>query len=502
MALLKELIFKNKTLIKELGHLESEILNLSTSGISSNSKNIKEGYIFFAIKGVKFDGFKFIQEAKDNGATLILGEKNNNKNITSINEGTSRQIYALLIASFYQNQPQQIVGVTGTNGKTSVVEFCRQIWSNAGWKAASMGTLGIKYPNNSMIRAKYQSNSNLTTFEPSDLYKELNAITSHKISHLAIEASSHGIDQCRLDGVNFSGAVFTNLSHDHLDYHQTLDTYFSVKRRLFTKILKNNSAVAINIDDQHGKLLYNELKELNLLVLTFGENSKADIQIKSITQNSTSMDLEVVFNNTTFLSTIGMIGKFQVHNVIAAATICIALGMDANFIFKSLNYLQPAPGRMQIVSENSSESLVIIDYAHSPDALLSVLKSLRKNVKGKIFTLFGCGGNRDKEKRKIMGKIASEHSDEVIITDDNPRDELSSNIRKEILIGCPDAIEIANRNNAIKYAVSSLKKNDLLLIAGKGHESFQTIGTESLPFDDFTVAKEAIKNFKKYELKN
>ena len=204
----------------------------------------------------------------------------------------------------------------------------------------------------------------------------------------------------------------------------------------------------------------------------------------------------------TFSSTIGMIGQFQVYNVLASASICIALGMDANFVFKSLSYLKPAPGRMEIVSGHPSESLIIIDYAHSPDALFSVLKSLRENVKGRIITLFGCGGNRDKAKRKIMGKIASENSNEVIVTDDNPRTEKPSNIRKEILIGCPNAIEIADRNNAIKYAVSKLKKNDLLLIAGKGHESFQTIGTESLPFDDFTVAKEAIKNINKDELKN
>ena len=502
MTLFRELISRNKVLKIELNHLKNDVLDLNILGVSSNSKNIKNGYIFIAIKGAQFDGFNFIQEARENGAILIIAENINKKNIISIKKGSARQLYALLTSSYHKNQPQQIIGVTGTNGKTSVVEFCRQIWSQAGWKAASMGTLGTRFSGNLMMSSKQQSNNNLTTFEPSDLYNDLNTISSQEITHVAIEASSHGIDQCRLDGINFSGAVFTNLSHDHFDYHKNMENYFSVKKRLFTEILKNNAAVAINIDDNYGKLLYNELREFNLLILTFGENSKADIKIKSITQNSNSMNLEIIFNNIAFSSTIGMIGKFQAYNVLASASICIALGMDANFVFKSLSYLQPAPGRMQIVSEHSSETLIIIDYAHSPEALLSVLKSLRANVKGRIFTLFGCGGDRDKEKRKIMGKIASENSDEIIVTDDNPRTEQPSKIRTEILIGCHNAIEIAGRNNAIKYAVSKLKKNDLLLIAGKGHESFQTIGTESLPFDDITVAKEAIKNLTKHELRN
>ena len=502
MTLFRELISKNNILKTEFGKCSDKVLNLNILGISSNSKNIKNGYIFIAIKGIKFDGYKFIQEAIENGAILIMAEETNKKNVILIKNGLSRQLYALLVASYYKNQPPQIVGVTGTNGKTSVVEFCRQIWSQAGWKAASMGTLGTILPGNLMMGRKQQSNNNLTTFEPSNLYSKLDIITSQQISHVAIEASSHGIDQFRLDGISFSGAVFTNLSHDHLDYHKTIDNYFSVKKRLFTEILKNNSAVAINIDDDHGALLYNELKKFNLLILTFGKKSQADIKIKSVTQNSHSIDIEIIYNNITFSSTLGMIGKFQVYNVLASASICIALGMDANLVFKSLSYLHPAPGRMQIVSKHPSKALVIIDYAHSPEALLSVLSSLRANVKGRIITLFGCGGDRDKVKRKIMGKIALLNSDEVIITDDNPRNEQPENIRKEILIGCPSAIEIAGRNSAIKYAISKLKKNDLLLIAGKGHESFQTIGTESLPFDDCTVAKEAIKNLNENELIN
>lgn len=494
MLLLKDLIKRNETLKNVFKNINPKNMEYIIKGISSNSTQIKKGYIFVAIKGQKFNGSDFILDAQKNGALLILTEEINIENVIPIQKGTSRQIYSLLLSCFYRKQPEQIIGVTGTNGKTSVVEFCRQIWSQAGWKAASMGTLGTKIEKKAEKTFSLNSNINLTTFEPLDLYKELNYLVSKDISHLAIEASSHGIDQCRLDGIKFSGAVFNNLSHDHLDYHNTMENYFYAKKRLFSHLLKTNSSIAINIDDEYGKQLYEELRKSNFLILTFGENKQADIKINSITQNNKSIDLILQFNKKTFQTTIGMIGKFQVYNVVACASICIALGMDPNFVFKSLSYLKPARGRMEIVSDNKNKSLVIIDYAHTPAALSSVLISLKDDAKGRIITLFGCGGNRDIDKRKVMGKIAQENSDLVIITDDNPRDEIPSKIRKEILLGCPDAIEISDRNSAIKFAVSQLQNEDLLLIAGKGHELTQTIGTESLPFDDYTVAKEAIKN--------
>ena len=501
--LLKDLIANNKiteNLFKELN--QKTLLN-DVKGISSNSKEIKKDYIFVAIKGEKFDGADFITEAENNGAFLIIAEKSNNKNVLFIKKETARHIYTILLSSFYSKQPKQIIGVTGTNGKTSTVEFCRQLWAQAGWKAASMGTLGTKTETAVNTGVYKNSKENLTTFEPSDLYKNLKFLADKNISHLALEASSHGIDQNRLDGVKFSGAVFTNLSHDHLDYHKNIENYFAAKKRLFTKVLKNNSAIAINIDDSFGKKLHEELKNTNHLIITFGQSSKADIKIKSFVQNKRSIDLILEFEKKNFQTTIGMIGKFQVYNVIASASICIALGMDSNLIFKSLGYLKPARGRMEVLSETKNNALVIIDYAHSPDALISALKSIQEITnRGRIITLFGCGGDRDKDKRQIMGKLAYKYSDIVIVTDDNPRNETPSIIRKEILIGCPNATEIPNRDKAIKYAISNLQKNDLLLIAGKGHETFQAIGVETLPFDDYTVAKEAIKNFENSEVIN
>ncbi len=497
--LLKDLIAKNKVTESLFQDLNIDTLDHQVKGVSSNSKEVSKDYIFVAIKGERFDGTEFINEAEENGAFLIIAEEFYKKDIFTVKKGTARYIYTILLSSFYNKQPKEIVGVTGTNGKTSTVEFCRQLWAQAGWKAASMGTLGTKTetPVNKVIYKN--SRENLTTFEPSDLYQNLKFLVEEKISHLALEASSHGIHQCRLDGIRFSGAVFTNLSHDHLDYHENYENYFNTKKRLFSEILKNNSAIAINIDDYSGRRLFEELKNTNHLIITFGECSTADIKIKSFIQNKQNIDIILEFENKNFQTTIGMIGKFQVYNVVASASICIALGMDSNLVFNSLGYLKPARGRMEVLSETKNKGLVVIDYAHTPDALKSALTSIQQITdRGRIITLFGCGGDRDKNKRKIMGELANKYSDLVIVTDDNPRDEDPSNIRKEILDGCPGATEIPNRNKAIKYAVSKLEKNDLLLIAGKGHETFQTIGTETLPFDDYTVAKEAIKNIEKY----
>ena len=347
--LLKDLIANNKITENLFKELNQKTLLHDVKGISSNSKEIKKGYIFVAIKGEKFDGADFITEAENNGAFLTIAEKSYNKNVLCIKKETARHIYTILLSSFYSKQPKQIIGVTGTNGKTSTVEFCRQLWAQAGWKAASMGTLGTKTETAINTGVYKNSKENLTTFEPSDLYKNLKFLADKNISHLALEASSHGIDQNRLDGVKFSGAVFTNLSHDHLDYHINTENYFSTKKRLFTKILKSNSAIAINIDDNFGKKLHEDLKNTNHLIITFGQCSEADIKIKSFVQNKRSIDLILEFEKKNFQTTIGMIGNFQIYNVIASASICIALGMDSNLVFKSLGYLKPARGRMEIL---------------------------------------------------------------------------------------------------------------------------------------------------------
>lgn len=495
--LLKDIISKNKILSDLLNNASDKILNHNVNGISGNSKNVKNDYIFIAIKGAQFNGSDFIDEARQNGAFLVIADKSEDKTVISTNKISTRLVYSELLASFYYKQPKEIIGVTGTNGKTSTVEFCRQLWVQAGWKAASMGTLGTNIKNIQNKNFLKPSRQNLTTFEPDELYKELYLLENQEISHLALEASSHGIDQFRLDGVKFTGAIFTNLSHDHLDYHNDIENYFYCKKRLFTEILKKNSAVAINIDDDFGKRLFNEIKNKNHIVVTFGKSSDADVKINSIKQNNQNIDLVLEYKNQNYYSTIGMIGEFQSYNVVAATSICIALGIDPNLIFKSMSYLKPARGRMELISATHNNSMIIIDYAHTPEALRHVLNSIKEIAKEKIITVFGCGGDRDTEKRKSMGEIANKFSDLVIVTDDNPRSESPSNIRKNILEGCPNAKEIPDRNKAINFAISKLQKNDFLLIAGKGHETSQTIGMETLPFDDYTVVKETIKNVEK-----
>ena len=495
--LLKDLISNNEILSDLLKNVPDKIRNHNVNGISANSKNVKNDYIFIAIKGNQFDGSDFINEARQSGAFLIIADKSKDKTVISTNKISSRLIYTELLASFYLKQPNEIIGVTGTNGKTSTVEFCRQLWVQAGWKAASMGTLGTKIENSLNKSFLKPLRQNLTTLDPVELYKELHSLESKEISHLALEASSHGLDQFRLDSVKFTGAIFTNLSHDHLDYHKNIENYFNSKKRLFTEILQNNSAVAINIDDNFGRKLFDEIKNNGHIIVTYGKSSDADVKINTIKQNNQNIDLILEYKNQIYYSTIGMIGGFQSYNVVAASSICIALGIDANLIFKSICYLKPARGRMELISATHNNAMIIIDYAHTPEALMYVLNSIQEIAKEKIITLFGCGGDRDKEKRKSMGEIAKEFSDLVIITDDNPRSESPSNIRKDIIEGCPNAKEIPDRNKAINYAISKLQKNDFLLIAGKGHETSQTIGMETLPFDDFTVAKETIKNIEK-----
>ena len=496
--LLKDLISRKAILFNLLKNIPDKLLNHNVNGISRDSKKIKKDYIFVAIKGEKFDGLDFTLEAKRNGAFLVIANKSDeNDGVVSTNSISTRLIFTELLASFYEKQPKEIIGVTGTNGKTSTVEFCRQLWVQAGWKAASMGTLGTKIENN-LIKSFFKpSKNNLTTFDPEELYKELCSLKNTGISHLALEASSHGLDQFRLDSVKFSGAIFSNLSHDHIDYHKNIENYFLSKKRLFTEILQNNSAVAINIDDVFGKRLFNDIKYKDLNILTFGQSLDADIKISSIKQNNQTIDLILEYKNKSYNSTIGMIGKFQAYNIVAATSICIALGMDPNSTFKSISYLKPARGRMEMLSASYNNSMIIIDYAHTPEALNYVLNSIKEIAKGKMITLFGCGGDRDEKKRKIMGELAQKFSDLVIVTDDNPRSESPSNIRKDILKGCPNAEEVPDRNKAINYAISKLQKNDFLLIAGKGHETFQTIGMETLPFDDYTVAKETIKRIQK-----
>ncbi|GIR62224.1 MAG: UDP-N-acetylmuramoyl-L-alanyl-D-glutamate--2,6-diaminopimelate ligase [Alphaproteobacteria bacterium] len=485
-----ELISRSDFLKDKFENIEDHFKEIEINGISNNSKNIKKNFIFFAFTGNKTNGNLYINEARKNGATIIISQEKKGKDIIKLPNKDYSKIYSHLCSSFYNKKPKNIIAVTGTNGKTSVTDFCRQIWSFYGLKSASIGTLGIR---DTSEKYYHKIRNNLTTLDSSELNKQLSKLYDKQISYVALEASSHGINQNRLDGINFNGAVFTNLSHDHLDYHKNMENYFNAKMKLFTEHLKDGTCVSINLDDQYGMELYNKIKTKNFKFVNFGFNEKCELKLIQIKKIEKIWQLEILYKNKLYKTDIGLVGHFQIYNALAAASICLGLGLKQDSIFKSLSYLQTVPGRMQIVNHPLCKATIIVDYAHTPNALENAILAVKKmNVSGKIYTLFGCGGERDHEKRSKMGEVAFKNSDFTIITDDNPRTEDPSLIRKSIINNNPIAIEIPGRDVAIKKAISFLKDDDVLIIAGKGHEQTQTIGIETLPFDDVSVVKNTL----------
>ena len=485
-----ELINRSNFLKDKFKNIEDHFKEIEINGISNNSKNIKKKFIFFAFTGKKTNGNLYINEARRNGATIVISQEEKGKDIIKLTNQDYFKIYSHLCSSFYNKKPKNIIAVTGTNGKTSVTDFCRQIWSFYGLKSASIGTLGIRDTSEQFY---HKIRNNLTTLDSSELNKQLSKLYDKQISYVALEASSHGINQNRLDGINFNGAVFTNLSHDHLDYHKNMENYFSAKMKLFTEYLKDGTCVSINLDDQYGMELYNKIKTKNFKFVNFGFNEKCELKLIQIKKIEKIWQLEILYKNKLYKTDIGLVGHFQIYNALAAASICLGLGLKQDSIFKSLSYLQTVPGRMQIVNHPLCKATIIVDYAHTPNALENAILAVKKmNVSGKIYTLFGCGGERDHEKRSKMGEVAFKNSDFTIITDDNPRTEDPSLIRKSIINNNPIAIEIPGRDVAIKKAISFLKDDDVLIIAGKGHEQTQTIGIETLPFDDVSVVKNTL----------
>ena len=485
-----ELINRSNFLKEKFKNIEDHFKEIEINGISNNSKNIKKKFIFFAFTGNKTNGNLYINEARKNGATIVISQEEKGKDVIKLTNNDYFKIYSHLCSSFYNKKPKNIIAVTGTNGKTSVTDFCRQIWNFYGLKSASIGTLGIRETSEQHY---HKIRNNLTTLDSSELNKQLSKLYDKQISYVALEASSHGINQNRLDGINFNGAVFTNLSHDHLDYHKNMENYFSAKMKLFTEHLKDGTCVSINLDDQYGMELYNKIKTKNFKFVNFGFNEKCELKLIQIKKIEKIWQLEILYKNKLYKTDIGLVGHFQIYNALAAASICLGLGLKQDSIFKSLSYLQTVPGRMQIVNHPLCKATIIVDYAHTPNALENAILAVKKmNVSGKIYTLFGCGGERDHEKRSKMGEVAFKNSDFTIITDDNPRTEDPSLIRKSIINNNPIAIEIPGRDVAIKKAISFLKDDDVLIIAGKGHEQTQTIGIETLPFDDVSVVKNTL----------
>ena len=478
----------------------SGLKKIVITDVVNDSKKVKKGSLFCAIPGEKYDGHNYIDEAIEFGASVIVhdGRKIKKfKNVTYLTSNNMRETFSEICSIFWSLTPEMIVSVTGTNGKTSTVEYLRQLWNKSTWNSVSMGTLGIN-----SNHSDFQNRPlNLTTPSSEEIFFNLHKAKSKGISNFAFEASSHGLKQARLSNLGVNIAVFTNLSRDHLDWHKDMDDYFESKVILFEKNLLEGGIAVINIDDKWGEKLVKRLKRRNIVIKTFSQNSEADFVLDKIISREYGFDINLKYKNEFFKIPIPLQGDFQIRNAIMAAITAFSSGLPFQNAFGNLSNLIPIPGRMEPVYGHPNGSKIIIDYAHTPEALKHSLKSLKAYTKGSLYLVFGCGGDRDVGKRKLMGEVANNYSDFVFVTDDNPRKEDPENIRKQIIIGCPKAKEISPREIAIKKAISYLKMNDTLLIAGKGHETFQLVGTETLPFDDVSIAKNAVNflNSKKNE---
>jgi len=461
------------------------------TGVTADSRQVSAGMIFVAIKGHTHDGHAFIQDAIKNGAVAVVSEEAvSTADALVIHVENSRLMLSQLAKAFTPGQPSIIAAVTGTNGKTSVADFLRQIWQQIGWRSASIGTLGVRGAHLDDVAGL----SNLTTPDAIELHRSLNALSKAGVTNLAMEASSHGLEQNRLSSVFITAAGFTNLSRDHLDHHDSMDAYFDAKARLFTDHLPKGGGAVINIDDASGVKLVKRLKGREMNIITIGHDPKAMMRIESIHHFDGGMTMTVAHDDQRWTIPIALMGEFQAENALMAAALAYASGLSMTHALMALPYLKPAPGRMQTVHGHPKGAAVIVDYAHTPDALQTALVTLRSQTKGRLSVVFGCGGDRDQGKRTEMGAIAAKHSDRVIITDDNPRHEDPSAIRAAIHQAAPNAENIADRHSAIRLGLEELDQGDVLLIAGKGHENNQLIGSETLPFSDEAVVSAIISD--------
>jgi UDP-N-acetylmuramoyl-L-alanyl-D-glutamate--2,6-diaminopimelate ligase len=460
----------------------NEIKLSNYTGITADSRLVKSGFIYVSIEGEKIDGDNFIENAIENGARLIVTRENSNfkaNNVDVIKVKNPRSTLAQLAHEFYQPQPQNIVAVTGTSGKTSVAFFYKQITEFLGFNSASIGSLGV-VSNSISVETEYD----FATPDPITLNKMLKAMAEKGITHAIMEASSQGIWHNRIDGIAFKAAAFTNLSQDHLDYHGNMNDYFNAKLKLFTDVLNSGYAV-LNADIQEFEKLKTAVENKpNIKILSYGSSGE---HIKLLSAKKPAISLEILGEK--FDTTYYPEGSFQIHNLMAAIGLALATGMKPHEIVGVIPKIKAAPGRLELISEYNGAK-VFVDHAHKPDALEKALAALKSECKGKLFVIFGCGGDRDRTKRPIMGKIAASLADIVIVTDDNPRTEDPAAIRREVLAGCPGAREYDNRALAIADTIKTLNPSDMLLIAGKGHETYQIIGSEKIHFSD---SEEVIK---------
>ncbi len=466
--------------------LSDAAASLPISGLTADSREVKAGYLFAALPGTVVDGARFIDQAFERGAVAAIAAKGAYKGSCLVIETANpRQLFAKAAARFFGKQPDLTVAVTGTNGKTSVASFVREIWQAMGFRAASLGTVGLVGPDAS------ESLSH-TTPDPAQLHGMLAKLSEDHIEHLALEASSHGLAQFRLDGVRFSAAAFTNLTRDHLDYHGSAENYFDAKMRLFEELLPAGAPAVINADTPYGAEAIKRAGSRGLKIFTVGKLGSG-LKLLASRREGFGQHLDVQGPQKRHSVYLPLVGEFQTSNALVAAGLVIATGGEETMVLHALESLHGAKGRMELVGKNKAGAPVFVDYAHTPDALENAITSLRPYTDRRLVVVFGAGGDRDKGKRPLMGAAAAKYADIKVVTDDNPRTEDAGAIRAEIMAACPGAMEIGDRAKAIFTAVEGMAAGDVLLVAGKGHEEGQTVGKVVIPFSDQEAVRAAIQ---------
>ena len=466
--------------------------NPPVTGISVDSRQVQPGTLFAAMPGSKVHGAEFIQYALRMGAVAVLTDAEGatlaadalaQAEVALVVTDAPREALSRAAALWYGAQPQTMIAVTGTNGKTSVSTFVRQIWIEMGLAAVNLGTTGVE--------GAWTAPLAHTTPEPITLHRTLAEASANGITHAAMEASSHGLDQRRLDGVTLKAAGFTNFTQDHLDYHETFDAYFDAKAGLFSRVLPEDGTAVINIDDPKGVDIVAIARARGCEVITVGRDG-GDLHLTGQRFDATGQDLRFSYRGKTYQKRLNLIGGFQADNVLLAAGLVIACGADPAHVFDTLPHLTTVRGRMQLAATRDNGGAVFVDYAHTPDAIATALQAMRPHVMGRLVAIVGAGGDRDRAKRPLMGQAAAAHADLVFVTDDNPRSEDPATIRAAVMEGAPEATEVGDRAEAILRGIDAIGTGDALLIAGKGHETGQTIGDDVLPFDDVEQASVAV----------
>jgi UDP-N-acetylmuramoyl-L-alanyl-D-glutamate--2,6-diaminopimelate ligase len=468
--------------------LSASLARVPIAGLAADSREVKPGYLFAALPGLKTDGARFIADALQRGAAAILvaeGGAPKTSYAAVVEDRDPRRLLALIASRFFGLQPKTAVAVTGTNGKTSVASFVRQLWAGQGFKAASLGTVGVVSPRGTEILKH-------TTPDPIELHAILAGLAKDGVTHLALEASSHGLQQRRVDGVTLAAGAFTNITRDHLDYHASIEDYFAQKLRLFRELLPRGAGAVVDVDTEAGEQAAAEAKARGLSLITIGRAGQT-LRLVSAEMDGFAQNLVVEHDGNRHKVRLPLVGAFQAFNALVAAGLCMATGGSPAMVLPMLETLQGARGRLDLAGSARGGAPIFIDYAHTPDALLKALDALRPYVQNRLVVVFGCGGDRDKGKRPEMGRVAVEKADLAIVTDDNPRSEDAAEIRRQILAASPGAIEMGDRATAIAEAIFGLERGDVLLVAGKGHETGQTVGTTVIPFSDHDAVAAALK---------